>query len=98
MAESNEGALRVLTKRGSLPGRWVSICIDRYMVGEGNSPEDAVESLYRVCRAEMTLGTGDDPLGHVPEAPPEYREEYEKRRAESRRDVIELSQLGSTAP
>ena len=76
MAESR---LRVLIKRGKLPNRWVAICIDRYMVAEGDSPEEATHALHRVYRTEITLRKqpGADPLAHLPQAPAAYHSEYE---------------------
>ena len=67
-------ALRVLLKRSPVPGRWAAICVDHYMVAEGDSPKDAVCSLDRVVRVERDLGNGS--LVHLPVAPYKYRVAY----------------------
>lgn len=74
-------ALRVLIRPSEQPDRWVAVCIDRYMVAEGDSPESAAQALDMVLRAEMSygveLGYRRDPLERLPSAPHKYHDAFE---------------------
>ena len=70
--------LRALLKRSAVPGRWVAICVDHYMVAEGDSPDEAMIALDRVAQSERSFGTSEEPLGHLPKAPRKYRVAYEE--------------------
>ena len=73
--------LRVLTRPSANPPRWVVICIDRYMVAEGDTPQEALANFDRVLVTEMALGVKaghlDDPLKNLPPAPEIYRREFD---------------------
>ena len=74
-------ALRVLVWPNGLPDRWVALCLDRYMVAEGDSPEEASTALERVCRAEVAYGVErgfeEHPLERLPPAPHKYHAAFE---------------------
>ena len=70
----SETRLRVLIKRGKARNQWVAICIDRYMVAEGDSPEDAARALHREYQRETARHPD---LGHLPQAPAAYLSDFE---------------------
>ena len=73
--------LRVLTKPSANPSKWVVVCIDRYMVAEGDTPKEALDNFDRVLVTEVALGLEagclDDPLENLPPAPDNYQREFE---------------------
>lgn len=94
MVEPRPLTLQAFVKRSSVPGRWTAVCVDRYMVAEGDSPDEAMLALDRVAKTEREFGTDDDPLGHLPKAPHKYRVAYEEAmpietwRAEDHTDLV----------
>ena len=79
----NQMALRVLIGPSELPDRWLAVCIDRYMVAEGDSPEEAANALKRVFRAEIALGLEmgfeDNPLERLPKAPKKFEQLFNNK-------------------
>lgn len=65
--------LRVLVRPSALAGRWVAVCIDRYMVAEGDTPQKAAKALHSVFRAEAAYRKT---LDHLPAAPRKYHDEF----------------------
>ena len=74
--------LRVLVMPSALTDTWLAVCIDRYMVAEGDTPENAATALDRVFRAELAYGmehgNNSDPLDRLPPAPDKYHEMFKK--------------------
>lgn len=80
MPEKTAVSLRVLVIASALEGRWIAVCIDRYMVGHGNSPQEAADALKVIFRMEVERGVErgfrQDPLEHLSQAPPAYHDAY----------------------
>lgn len=74
--------LRVLVMQSALPNTWLAVCIDRYMVAEGDTPKKAATALDRVFRAELAYGIEHgnerDPLDRLPPAPAEYHKMFKQ--------------------
>lgn len=68
--------LRVLVTRGSLENTYLAICLDHYIVGQGNSEEEACRMFGATFAAEVAYGIAhgniQDPLKGVPKAPQKY--------------------------
>lgn len=104
MAETQKkSVLRVLVKPSELPDRWLAVCVDRYMVAEGDSPKDAVKALDRVVRVEVAHGVEkgyENPLKRLSKAPAKYLDAFEsasmspapKRRTTPKRFATEFEQ------
>ena len=82
MSETTRPLLRVVIGPSELPDRWLAVCIDRYMVAEGDTPEAAGKALDRVVRSEIELGVKlgfkSDPLARLPKAPGKFEVTFNK--------------------
>ena len=68
--------LRVLVRQSMQPELWVAICLERYIVAQGNSAREAVRSLGKMLTVEIGRGIDRgneiDPLAGIRPAPTEY--------------------------
>lgn len=75
-ATSHNMDLRLLVQPSAQPGLWVAICLERYIVAQGDSEKQAVSNFSAMLCADMVYGieqgNTDDPLKGIPPAPAKY--------------------------
>ena len=73
--------LRAVLKKGSLDGAWIAVCLERYIVAQGNSPDDALREFKAMLAAEIIRGiergNADQPLAGIEPAPAKYWDVFE---------------------
>ncbi|MDE0191227.1 MAG: hypothetical protein OXQ90_07705 [Gammaproteobacteria bacterium] len=73
--------LRVLVQPSKLPGHWVAICLERYIVAQGDSEKDALRNFAAMLAAETMRGIEEghvaNPLRGIPPAPAKYWDAFE---------------------
>lgn len=79
-ALASRGNLHVLLKPSERPGYWVAICLDRYIVAQGESEKDALRQFGAMLAAALSLGVEEgnreDPLKGIPPAPVQYWDDF----------------------
>jgi len=60
-------------------GRWMAVCLEKYIGSQGKSPQDALKGLRIVYRGflDEARGQGKQPFDHIGPAPQKYQEMYE---------------------
>ena len=94
--------LRVLLKRGK-SGAWLAICLERYIVAQGETPDDARQQFAFSLAAEIILGVemGNSvahPLEGIAPAPVRYWDMFEQAKSEEKNPKIQLPDLGKILP
>lgn len=73
--------LNVLLIKGELEDAWVAVSLERYIVAQGDSPENAIREFTLMLGSEIAYGTehGDSsqPLAGIPPAPTKYWDKFE---------------------
>ena len=73
--------LRALVRPSAQEGLWVAICLERYIVAQGESAKEALHNFAAMLAAEFEYGSevGDpaNPLAGIPQAPTKYWDEFD---------------------
>ena len=82
MSNKQQGIiLSVLMMEGSLDGVWIAVCLERYIMAQGNSKHDVIRELKAMLAAEAIYGLEHgnpmQPLAGIEPAPAEYWDVYE---------------------
>ena len=94
--------LRILLKQGK-SGVWLAICLERYIVAQGDTPEAAQQQLALSLAAEIVLGvqmgnSPEHPLEGIPQAPIRYWDMYEQATSEEKKPKFQFPDLGKLLP
>ena len=83
--------LRLLLTESSLKGTFVAVGLDRYIVGQGDTPDEAFLDFQAMFASELAYGIQhmgiDNALHDIPGAPEEYWKKYEESRPATVRNI-----------
>lgn len=88
--------IRTLVDRGELDGTFVAVCLDHYVVAQGDSPEDALGNLQLMLAGYLCLGIenqSDDPLRELAKAPKRFWKEFDSDSGRQEEVVLPALQI-----